>query len=697
MDYESAMFAVDAEELYNNGKYQEALSLCESGIQQYTDYASGYIIALKSAIKLNDYDKADSILKNANKKFRKNKVLIALSEELKQLKEEKNNIIDELSNFTPPIVQTVEENVAVQFEEIAEINQEEIIQSEDDIIDNNLIQELDVNTIIPAEEVIQENNEQLDNFLQQIEEITEVNQEDIIKSENDIIENNLIQELDINTIIPTEEVIQENNEQLDELLQQFEEITEVNQEDIIKSENDIIENNLIQELDINTIIPAEKVIQENNEQLDDLLQQIEEITEVNQEEIIQSENDIIDNNLIQELDINTIIPAEKVIQENIDQIDDLLQQIEEITEVNQEENIQSENDIIDNNLIQELDINTILPTEEVIQENIDQIDDLPQQIEEIDEVNQEDIIQSENDIIDINLIQELDINTILPAEEIIQENIEQIDDLPQQFEEIAEVNQEEIIQSEDINANISIIESEDPSLRNQDFATNLAIKLKASAQSIEKEIPEEELLQEAEKYNFAEESYEDELGEITNEVLQESNLANESLTSDVPEYYQKYVNMHGFAKRLISNKSNILQKHNSNDLKFPLESNSISVFASYSKNNRHNYVGLPNVPDFNLEHNFYDENSLENINNDFGINFNNTKIEINEFDKQDLYENEDNDDSKQEIITDTIANILMMQGAYKQAKEAFEDLALKNPDKADYYNQKIQEIENKII
>ncbi len=432
MDYESAMFAVDAEELYNNGKYQEALSLCESGIQQYTDYASGYIIALKSAIKLNDYDKADSILKNANKKFRKNKVLIALSEELKQLKEEKNNIIDELSNFTPPIVQTVEENVAVQFEEIAEINQEEIIQSEDDIIDNNLIQELDVNTIIPAEEVIQENNEQLDNFLQQIEEITEV-------------------------------------------------------------------------------------------------------------------------------------------------------------------------------------------------------------------------------------------------------------------------NQEEIIQSEDINANISIIESEDPSLRNQDFATNLAIKLKASAQSIEKEIPEEELLQEAEKYNFAEESYEDELGEITNEVLQESNLANESLTSDVPEYYQKYVNMHGFAKRLISNKSNILQKHNSNDLKFPLESNSISVFASYSKNNRHNYVGLPNVPDFNLEHNFYDENSLENINNDFGINFNNTKIEINEFDKQDLYENEDNDDSKQEIITDTIANILMMQGAYKQAKEAFEDLALKNPDKADYYNQKIQEIENKII
>lgn len=48
------------------------------------------------------------------------------------------------------------------------------------------------------------------------------------------------------------------------------------------------------------------------------------------------------------------------------------------------------------------------------------------------------------------------------------------------------------------------------------------------------------------------------------------------------------------------------------------------------------------------------------------------------------------------VITDTIAGILMKQGAYKEAKEAYVELSKRNPDKLDYYNNIITEIDAKL-
>ncbi|MDT3738675.1 MAG: tetratricopeptide repeat protein [Candidatus Kapabacteria bacterium] len=48
------------------------------------------------------------------------------------------------------------------------------------------------------------------------------------------------------------------------------------------------------------------------------------------------------------------------------------------------------------------------------------------------------------------------------------------------------------------------------------------------------------------------------------------------------------------------------------------------------------------------------------------------------------------------VITDTIAGILMKQGAFKEAKDAYVELSKRNPDKLDYYNQKVAEIEAKL-
>ncbi len=48
------------------------------------------------------------------------------------------------------------------------------------------------------------------------------------------------------------------------------------------------------------------------------------------------------------------------------------------------------------------------------------------------------------------------------------------------------------------------------------------------------------------------------------------------------------------------------------------------------------------------------------------------------------------------VITDTIAGILMKQGAFKEAKDAYVELSKRNPEKLDYYNQIITEIEAKL-
>ena len=45
------------------------------------------------------------------------------------------------------------------------------------------------------------------------------------------------------------------------------------------------------------------------------------------------------------------------------------------------------------------------------------------------------------------------------------------------------------------------------------------------------------------------------------------------------------------------------------------------------------------------------------------------------------------------LVTETMANIYVMQGAYAQAIRAFESLAERYPFKADIYNQKIAELE----
>lgn len=47
--------------------------------------------------------------------------------------------------------------------------------------------------------------------------------------------------------------------------------------------------------------------------------------------------------------------------------------------------------------------------------------------------------------------------------------------------------------------------------------------------------------------------------------------------------------------------------------------------------------------------------------------------------------------------TETMANILVMQGAYSKAIDIYRELARKSPDKVNYYDQKIIELEAKVI
>lgn len=48
------------------------------------------------------------------------------------------------------------------------------------------------------------------------------------------------------------------------------------------------------------------------------------------------------------------------------------------------------------------------------------------------------------------------------------------------------------------------------------------------------------------------------------------------------------------------------------------------------------------------------------------------------------------------IISETLANIHYSQGHLKEAKDIYEHLKIKNPDRVDFYNSKIEEIETKL-
>ncbi len=554
MESNPALFAVEAEKLLENGNFSDALSLCEDGINKYADYASGYIIAIKASFKLNDLDKAENLLKRANKKFRKNKAIQSLADELAQLRDIASQIIEEIPQEPEEIIED---------EPIPSVSEER------------------------AEEIAENITEEVPNIIEDVE-IPQVMEQDTFDIDN----------MDINSI--QEETPEEISEEIHNVIEDIE-IPQVMEQDTFD-----INNIDIDSIDINSI--QEETPEEISEEIHNVIEDVE-IPQVMEQDTFDIDN----------MDINSI--QEETPEEISEEIHNVIEDIE-IPQV-------MEQDTFD---INNIDIDSIY-------------------IDSIQEETTEEIIEED------------------PIETVSEELI---DDLTE--------------------------ETADPAERNEDFVRNLSLKLNLAAQNAEIETREDELIQQAEKYNFAEDTYEDELGEIGEETLEDIPYLEETINIEIPEHYAIYKDMKGFANKLVSQNTNPNRKFKAENLAtLPgLDNSPINQFSNFAQLKYH-YKELPNPPQFPIDTPI----DLKELSNDFGFDIakisnispkfsDNTMIDNKLIDNRSEY-GEANQDSNTEIVTDTIANILMLQGAFAQAAEAYKELSKKYPDKEDFYNNKITE------
>ena len=169
MDELSILFAVNAEEMLNNGDISSAVDLCQQGIVKFPDYPLGYYILAKSYLGLFDYSNAKSIADQALSKFPANKLIKNLFDEVSYIQGESE--INETVSIESPTEEIINDQLATDeiiLESIPDlqetIDQDEQIITDDITADQPLQIEEDESEnlsvdITSAEEEISESND----------------------------------------------------------------------------------------------------------------------------------------------------------------------------------------------------------------------------------------------------------------------------------------------------------------------------------------------------------------------------------------------------------------------------------------------------------------------------------------------------------------------------------------------------------
>ncbi len=80
----SPFFAIEAQNLLSQGNPEEAIILCQSGINKYPDYQSAYITLFRAYLQVHNYAQAKDLIAECLKLFPANKQLHNLKRELNQ-------------------------------------------------------------------------------------------------------------------------------------------------------------------------------------------------------------------------------------------------------------------------------------------------------------------------------------------------------------------------------------------------------------------------------------------------------------------------------------------------------------------------------------------------------------------------------------------------------------------------------------
>jgi hypothetical protein len=285
-----------------------------------------------------------------------------------------------------------------------------------------------------------------------------------------------------------------------------------------------------------------------------------------------------------------------------------------------------------------------------------------------------------------------DNNTYL---ENIDSEIDELNSLDDEKNEEQSYNfaQDSKLVNEYLSEEIPLIEGH---VSNEELLSNLTAKLNVVNADLEintLETAVEEV--KYEKYNFAESTYKDELGDISDVLLDvdttkqtENNIEVIEIEEELATHLKKYVGVTGFVSKF-TNAPDFFDKRIKSrklDLIPGLDNSPIRDSRQMSKRIFH-YQCLPQEPDLCIQHDTIKEH-FEDFSSLFGfkssINEEIIKPEITESNKP-----------KHELITETIANIYVLQGAYTEAIKAYTELSLIYPEKSEYFENKIKDTQSK--
>lgn len=152
MENLSILFAIEAEEMFNNGDFSSAIDLCIKGKEQFPDYPIGYIILAQSFNEISEFENAQLIITEAQSKFPTNRLIKRLFEDFTKtdLSDLMRNV-DAVSETEPPADNEIESSDIIPVLEDSVISIDENYLSDEKIVEHELLIESISETEFDAE------------------------------------------------------------------------------------------------------------------------------------------------------------------------------------------------------------------------------------------------------------------------------------------------------------------------------------------------------------------------------------------------------------------------------------------------------------------------------------------------------------------------------------------------------------------
>lgn len=153
------------------------------------------------------------------------------------------------------------------------------------------------------------------------------------------------------------------------------------------------------------------------------------------------------------------------------------------------------------------------------------------------------------------------------------------------------------------------------------------------------------------------------------------------------DYSEKYQGMRGFALKFMGKRASG-RKFQANKLNsLPGLNNTPTNIGGATNEVENSYRAIPPAPEFNID----EIPNMELNNFSFSIDARNMNLS-----DEEVVDYSESEDDSVAIVSDTMVNILAMQGAYVEAIDMLEKLKTIHPDKTDEYQSKIDSYQAKI-